>query len=235
MRAPARSLLIAAFLLAASPAPAALSRVRRSCAAASPSSSPAPRAGRRLPAWSPGTGGASSPTSPSSPARRTHAPRRARRGRRAGVARLPLARPVRARLDRAAVLRVAALPWVERLAPVEVVVALNHEAEVDQSRARPRMSGRRPGGAWRDGRGRADRGTRHRLRPAAPDLDDLDFRRWSTRSTRPRSSTHGTSTAAAASRSAPSTGTATERTSPASRPAPARALRSPTTTAGMPG
>jgi len=77
------------------------------------------------------------------------------------------------------VLRVAALPWVEWLAPVEVVVALDHRTEGDQTRATTQDVG--APALWDQGiRGRGvriaviDTG----LDAAHPDLDDLDFRHW---------------------------------------------------------
>lgn len=82
--------------------------------------------------------------------------------------------------DPATVLRVAALPWVERLAPVDVVVALNHEVEVDQSRGKTADVGAPPWWSL----GVTGAGVRIAVLdtgydPTHPDLDDLDFRHWS--------------------------------------------------------
>ncbi|HET7704364.1 MAG TPA: S8 family serine peptidase [Candidatus Limnocylindrales bacterium] len=82
-----------------------------------------------------------------------------------------------------AVLRVAALGWVDWLAPVEVVVALadppGTEPLADQTRGGPTDVGAVE--QWTAGR----TGTGVRIAvldtghdPAHPDLDDLDFRRW---------------------------------------------------------
>jgi subtilisin family serine protease len=82
--------------------------------------------------------------------------------------------------DAATVLRVAALPWVERLSPVEVVVALDHEQEVDQSRGKTADVGAPPWWSL----GVTGAGVRIAVLdtgydPTHPDLDDLDFRHWS--------------------------------------------------------
>lgn len=76
-------------------------------------------------------------------------------------------------------LQVAALPWVEWLAPVEVVVALDDRTELDQTRATTQDVG--APALWNQGvRGRGvriaviDTG----LDPTHPDFDDLDFRHW---------------------------------------------------------
>ncbi|MBA2721251.1 MAG: S8 family serine peptidase, partial [Chloroflexi bacterium] len=83
-----------------------------------------------------------------------------------------------------AVLRVAALPWVQWLAPVEVVVALadppGAEPLPDQTRGGPADVGALD--QWAVGRTGA--GVRIAVLdtghdPVHPDLDDLDFRRWS--------------------------------------------------------
>jgi subtilisin family serine protease len=85
------------------------------------------------------------------------------------------------RSDALGVLRVAALPWVERLAPVELVFALDDEpVTTDPERSTAGDLG--ADDLWADGL----TGTGVRiavldtgLDPAHPDLDDLDFRRWS--------------------------------------------------------
>ena len=79
----------------------------------------------------------------------------------------------------AAVLRVAALPWVDWLAPVEVVVALD-EPIADQSRGTTADVGAPP--LWADGV--TGSGVRIAVLDtgvdsAHPDLDDLDFGQWS--------------------------------------------------------
>ena len=81
--------------------------------------------------------------------------------------------------DPTTVLRVAALPWVSWVAPVELVTAAD-EHEVDQSRATTADVG---APTWWD-RGVIGSGVTVAvldtgLDPAHPDLDDLDFRHWS--------------------------------------------------------
>ena len=82
--------------------------------------------------------------------------------------------------DPATVLRVAALPWVSRLEPIEVVVPLQDETLADQTRGGPRDVGADL--LWAQG----IIGTGVRIAvldtgidPTHPDLDDLDFRHWS--------------------------------------------------------
>jgi subtilisin family serine protease len=82
--------------------------------------------------------------------------------------------------DAGTVLRVAALPWVERLAPIELVFALDDEQEADQTRAKTADVGAPP--QWNLGNTGAgvriavlDTG----IDPSHPDLDDQDFRHWS--------------------------------------------------------
>ena len=77
------------------------------------------------------------------------------------------------------VLRVAALPWVERLEPIDVVVALDHEVEADQTRGTPADVGADE--LW--AQGVIGEGVRIAVLdtgydPAHPDLDDQDFRHW---------------------------------------------------------
>jgi uncharacterized repeat protein (TIGR01451 family) len=81
--------------------------------------------------------------------------------------------------DATTVSEVAALPWVEWLAPVEVVVALNHQNAVGEPRNTPSDVGAPL--FWSAG----VTGTGVRiavldtgLDPAHQDLDDLDFRHW---------------------------------------------------------
>ena len=78
------------------------------------------------------------------------------------------------------VLRVAALPWVSRLAPVEVVAP-----SIDEPSSRPAPRQRRPtSGRRRCGRpGVTGKGVRIAvldtgIDPTHPDLDDQDFRHW---------------------------------------------------------
>ena len=76
--------------------------------------------------------------------------------------------------------RVAALPWVAWLAPVEVVRATSHESPVDQSRGTTADVG---APTWWN-QGVTGSGVRIAvldtgLDLAHPDLDDLDFRHWS--------------------------------------------------------
>jgi subtilisin family serine protease len=80
----------------------------------------------------------------------------------------------------ATALRVAALPSVVWLSPVEIVVPLTHEHEVDQSRATTADVG--APSSWDAG----VTGSRTRVAvldtgadTTHPDLDDLDFRHWS--------------------------------------------------------
>jgi subtilisin family serine protease len=82
--------------------------------------------------------------------------------------------------DPVTVLRVAALPWVDWLAPVELVVPLDDEPLVDQTRGTPADVGATD--AWATG----VTGTGVRIAvldtghdPTHPDIDDLDFRHWS--------------------------------------------------------
>jgi subtilisin family serine protease len=82
--------------------------------------------------------------------------------------------------DPTTVLRVAALPEVAWLAPIELVVALADEPLADQTRGTPHDVG--ADGLWAEGITGAgvriavlDTG----LDRAHPDLDDLDFRQWS--------------------------------------------------------
>jgi subtilisin family serine protease len=82
--------------------------------------------------------------------------------------------------DAATVSDVAALPWVDWLAPVEVVEALSHETEVERTRNTPADVGSPPlwdGGATGAGVRIAVLDTG--LDPTHPDLDDQDFRHWS--------------------------------------------------------
>jgi subtilisin family serine protease len=82
--------------------------------------------------------------------------------------------------DATTVSEVAALPWVDWLAPVEVVEALAHETEVERVRNTPADVG--SPSFWDAGATGAgvriavlDTG----LDPTHPDLDDQDFRHWS--------------------------------------------------------
>jgi len=77
------------------------------------------------------------------------------------------------------VLRVAALPWVSRLAPVEVVTALADEPVQDQRKGTPGDVGAPP--LWQAGV--TGKGVRIAIidtgiDPTHPDLDDQDFRHW---------------------------------------------------------
>jgi subtilisin family serine protease len=74
---------------------------------------------------------------------------------------------------------VAALPWVEWLAPVEIVEALAHESEVERVGNTPADVGSPPlwdGGATGAGVHIAVLDTG--LDPTHPDRDDRDFRHW---------------------------------------------------------
>jgi subtilisin family serine protease len=139
--------------------------------------------------------------------------------------------------DAGTVLRVAALPWVERLAPIELVFALDDEQEADQTRAKTADVGAPP--QWNLGNTGAgvriavlDTG----IDPSHPDLDDQDSATGRPCSTRRRSSRRATSTAEPASRcSATRISTVTARMSPRLRPAPAKAHRGEPTTAASRG
>lgn len=79
-----------------------------------------------------------------------------------------------------AVERVARLPWIRHLTPVELVFRASHESEVDQTRGTTGDLGAQA--LWNQGiTGKnitvavLDTG----LDPNHPDLDDLDFRHWS--------------------------------------------------------
>ena len=82
--------------------------------------------------------------------------------------------------DPATVLSVAALPWVDRLAPIELVLSQSHEPIADQTRGNPGDLGAPP--QWAAGNTGAgvriavlDTG----IDPLHPDLDDQDFGHWS--------------------------------------------------------
>jgi subtilisin family serine protease len=82
--------------------------------------------------------------------------------------------------DAATVSEVAALTWVDWLAPVEVVEAVAHETEVERLRNTPADVGSPPfwdAGATGTGVRIAVLDTG--LDPTHPDLDDQDFRHWS--------------------------------------------------------
>ena len=79
----------------------------------------------------------------------------------------------------AAVQAIAALPWVSWLLPVELITALDHEAEVDQTRGTPIDIGATA--LWNQGL--TGQGVKIAVLDTGlathPDLDDLDFRHWS--------------------------------------------------------
>ena len=82
--------------------------------------------------------------------------------------------------SRSAVRRIARLPWVLRLSPVELVFSATHEREVDQARGTPGDLGAQA--LWDQsvtGEGVTIAVLDTGLDPTHPDLDDLDFRHWS--------------------------------------------------------
>src|ERR687896_763547 len=81
--------------------------------------------------------------------------------------------------DAGTVSEVAGLPWVDWLAPIEVVEALTHEAEVDEARNTPADVGAHV--FWDadvTGEGVRIAVLDTGLDPLHQDLDDLDFRHW---------------------------------------------------------
>ncbi len=137
--------------------------------------------------------------------------------------------------SRRVVRRVAALPWVSWLAPVEVVQAAADEASEDQTRGTAADVG---APAWWN-QGVTGSGVRigvldTGLEPTHPDLDDLDFRHWSGVLNPPKvvdSKNFVGGVQCGTPTRARRTGTDTERTWPESRSARVRGRRWPTTTA----
>jgi subtilisin family serine protease len=133
------------------------------------------------------------------------------------------------------VLRVAALPWVSKMTPLQVVVGAHHQREVDQRRGTPADVG---ANKWWD-QGITGRG----IRIAILDTGSTRRTRMSTTSTSAtgpapstlaRSTTPATSTAGSARRPAASMRTVMARTSPGSPPGPAREARPRPTTESTP-
>ena len=133
--------------------------------------------------------------------------------------------------------RVAELKWVRHLTPVELVFRTSHEREMDQTRGTTGDVGAQA--LWNQGVTGSgvtvavlDTG----LDPTHPDVDDLDFRHWSSLLNPPKIVEARNFVGGGCPRSGVTrTATDTRRTSPGSLSAPARELRRPRMTGGTRG